>query len=140
VSVEPHPLPYLNTPERVVLGPLVRRLLRTGNPRFQRALETTGAEATARMACVNALRIYALLLFAAGIVVRLASATSLAVLLYGVAVAAMLWSFWCLYTVARPEREFKRRQGGHEPAPAREALDSLLAKLGREGEAEDRAI
>ncbi len=140
MSDEPNPLPYLNAPERVVLGPLVRRLFATGNPRFQRALETTGAEATARMACVNALRIYAILLFALGILARLAGVAPVAVALYGVAVLAMLWSFWCLYTVARPEREFKREQGGHEPAPAREALDALLRKLGREGEAEDRAV
>ena len=140
MSDEPSPLPYLNTPERVVLGPLVRRLFATGNPRFQKALETTGAEATARMACVNALRIYAIALFALGIVARVAGVGALALALYGVAVAAMLWSFWCLYTVARPEREFKREHGEDQRAPAREALDALLRKLGREGEAEDRAV
>jgi hypothetical protein len=143
VSHDPSPLPYLNAPERVVLGPLVRRLFSTGNPRVARAIETTGTEATARMACVNALRIYAIVLFALGIVARIAGVGMLALSLYGVAVVAMVWSFWCLYTVAGPEREFKRahlesREG--ERAPAREALDALLRRLGREGEAEDRAV
>jgi fatty acid desaturase len=140
VSDEPNPLPYLNKPERVLLGPLVRRLFATGNPRFQKALETTGAEATARMACVNALRIYAILLFVLGVAARLAGVTPLALLFYGVAVVAMVWSFWCLYTVAGPEREFKREHEDDEPAPARAALDALLRKLGREGEADDRAV
>jgi len=140
VSDEPNPLPYLNTPERAVLGPLVRRLFATGNPRFEKALETTGAEATARMACVNALRIYAIVLFALGIAARVAGVATLALALYAIAVAAMAWSFWCLYTVAAPERAFKAERGESQPAPAREALDALLRKLGREGEAEDRAV
>ena len=66
----------------------------------------------------------------------------LALALYGVAAAAMAWSFWCLYTVAGPEREHKRsREGDEAPqAPAREALEALLRKLGRDGAADDRAI
>jgi uncharacterized membrane protein YuzA (DUF378 family) len=135
------PLPYLNAPERRLLGPLVRRLCATGNPRFQRALEENGPEATARMACVNALRIYAIGLFALGVVARLAGVGALALALYGLAAAAMAWSFWCLYTVAGPEREFKReRRGESDRAPAREALDALLRKLGRDGAADDHAV
>jgi hypothetical protein len=66
----------------------------------------------------------------------------LALALYGVAVVAMAWSFWCLYTVAAPEREHRRAREGEEGsrAPAREALDGLLRKLGHEGAADDRAI
>ena len=143
MSQDPSPLPYLNAPERRLLGPLVRRLYATGNPRFQRALEKTGAEATARMACVNALRIYAVCLFVAGVLARVAGVKPAALALYGLAAAAMVWSSWCLYTVVSPEREHKReleRRGEHSPAPAREALDTLLRKLGREGAADDRAI
>jgi hypothetical protein len=145
VSHDPSPLPYLNTPERVLLGPLVRRLFATGNPRFQRALENDGEEATARMACVNALRIYAILLFVAAIAARVAGVEPLALALYAVAAAAMVWSFWCLYTVMGPEREHRRAreaqgEAAPAPAPAREALDALLRKLGREGAAEDRAV
>jgi hypothetical protein len=141
VSQDPSPLPYLNTAERRLLGPLVKRLYATGNPRFQRALETTGPEATARMACVNALRIYAVCLFVLGVLARAAGAGPGALVLYGLAAAAMIWSSWCLYTVVGPEREFKRERASETgPAPAREALDALLRKLGREGAAEDRAV
>ncbi len=142
MSDEPSPLRYLNTPERRLLGPVVVRLHRTGNPRFQRALEESGAEASARMACVNALRIYAVGLFVLGVLARVAGVQVLALALYGVAVVAMAWSFWCLYTVAGPEREHKRSREGSEGsrAPAREALDGLLRKLGREGAADDHAI
>src|SRR3954453_902140 len=70
VADELSPLAYLNEPERRLLGPLVHRLCATGNTRFQRALEENGPEATARMACVNALRIYAIALFAVGVLAR----------------------------------------------------------------------
>ncbi len=134
-------LPYLNGPERRVLGPVVARLQRPGNPRFERSLEETGPEATARMACVNALRIYAVCLFVLGVAARTAGVRILALALYGVAAAAMAWSFWCLYEVARAEREHSRsREETGSRAPAREALDALLRKLGRDGAADDRAI
>ncbi|MGO9489676.1 MAG: hypothetical protein ACLQBB_11675 [Solirubrobacteraceae bacterium] len=108
------PLRFLNGPERRLLGPLVVRLFRTANPRFQRALETSGTEATARMACVNALRLYAIVLFTLGAACKLAGVGLLAYLFYVLAAAAMAWSFWCLYTVVRPEREFRR---GHASPP-----------------------
>ncbi|HEX4435516.1 MAG TPA: hypothetical protein VH061_01855 [Solirubrobacteraceae bacterium] len=104
------PLPYLNALERKLLGPLVTRLFATHNPRFQRALESTGVEATSRMACVNALRTYAVALFVLGTAARIAGAGAPGDVLYGLAIAAMAWSFWCLYTVVGPEREFKRRR------------------------------
>jgi hypothetical protein len=141
VADELSPLPYLNTPERKVLGALVRRLCVTDNPRFQRALEQNGPEATARMACVNALRIYAIAFFVTGVIARIAGVAPLALALYVLAGAAMAWSFWCLYTVVGPEREFKReRESESGRRPAREALDALLRKLGREGAADDRAV
>ena len=140
VADELSPFAYLNEPERRLLGPLVSRLCATDNPRFQRALAENGPEATARMACVNALRIYAIALFAVGVLARIAGVTPLALALYGLAAVTMAWSFWCLYTVVAPEREFKRdRDGDHERQPAREALDALLRKLGRDGAADDRA-
>jgi hypothetical protein len=143
VSEDLSPSSYLNTPERRLLGPVVRRLCDTGNARFQRALEESGPEATARMACVNALRIYAIGLFVLGVIARLAGVPLLAIAFYLFAVGAMGWSFWCLYTVVGPEREFKSglEQDG-EPArqPAREALDALLRRLGREGAADDHAV
>ena len=108
---------FLNAPERRVLGPLVARLCATGNPRLQRAIETTGAEATVRMACVNALRVYAIVLFALGAAGRLAHVEPLAYLFFALAAAAMAWSVWCLFTVVRPEREHKRlRASGSQPA------------------------
>lgn len=108
---------HLNAPERRVLGALVRLLCADGNPRLARAIEATGAEATVRMACVNALRIYAIVLFALGTVGRIAGVAALADAMFVLACAAMAWSFWCLYTVVRPEREHKRlRAGGSHPA------------------------
>jgi hypothetical protein len=103
------PMPYLNASERRLLGALVRRLCSTGNPRFQRALESSGTKATVRMACVNALRLYALGLFVLGTVAKLAAVSPLAYLCYGLAAVSMAWSFWCLFTVVGPEREHKRR-------------------------------
>ncbi len=142
MSVGHNSSPYLNAPERRLLGPVVTRLQRPGKPRFERSLEENGPEATARMACVNALRFYAVCLFVLGVLARTAGVRVLALGLYGVAVVAMVWSFWCLYTVVGPEREHKRsREGeGGLPAPAREALDALLRKLGRDGAADDRAV
>ena len=105
---ERSPLPYLNGLERRLLGPLVVRLFRTRNPRFQRALEQSGTEATARMACVNALRLYAIVLFVLGAVGSLAGVAALAYVFYVLAGACMAWSFWCLYTVVAPERDFRR--------------------------------
>lgn len=114
VTEDPSPLRYLNTAERRLLGPLVRRLFATANPRFQRALESTGVQATARMACVNALRLYAIVLFVLGTLGRLAGVSALAYLFYGLAAACMAWSFWCLYTVVGSEREFR---GQSAPGP-----------------------
>ena len=62
------------------------------------------------MACVNALRIYAICAVRA----RRARPRSRAwrrwrSVFFGLAGACMAWSFWCLYTVVGPEREFKRR-------------------------------
>ena len=108
MSDEDTPLSYLNAVERRLLGPLVRRLCATGNPRFRRAAETTGAKATVRMACVNALRIYAIVLFVLGVIGRLAGAAPVALAFFALAGACMAWSFWCLYTVVGPEREHKR--------------------------------
>lgn len=110
MSPETSLLAYLNPLELRVLGPLVRRLLGTGSPRLQRAIETTGPKATARMACVNALRIYAIALFALGSALRLAGVTPAALALYALAAVCMAWSFWCLYTVVGPEREFRHRR------------------------------
>jgi hypothetical protein len=143
VSEDLSPLPCLNTPERRLLGPFVLRMFATDNPRLQRALESNGLEATARMACVNVLRIYAIGLFVLGVLARVGGAGWVALGLYALAAVAMGWSCWCLYTVVGPEREFKRQleeSGAGERAPAREALDALLRKLGRDGEAEDRAV
>jgi hypothetical protein len=109
VSKDSSPLPYLNALERKLLGPLVTRLFATGNPRFRRALDSSGVEATARMACVNALRTYAVVLFVLGTAGRIAGVDALGDIFYVLAIAAMAWSFWCLYTVVGPEREFKRR-------------------------------
>ncbi len=102
------PLRYLNRTEVRLLGWIVMHLFDTGNPRFERALEKSGEEATARMACVNALRLYAIVLFVLGTIAKLASVSVLAYVFYGLATAAMAWSFWCLYTVVGPEREFRR--------------------------------
>lgn len=101
---ERDPLRYLNNAEQKLLGRVVRRLWATDNPRFQRALEETGAQATARMACVNALRLYAIGLFLLGTALKLAHATAPATAVYVLAAACMAWSFWCLYTVVGPER------------------------------------
>ncbi len=108
VNDEQSPLSHLNATERKLLGPLVRRLCATNNPRFERALAETGAKATARMACVNALRIYAIALFALGVVAKLGHLGALAYPCFALAAACMAWSFWCLFTVVGPEREFKR--------------------------------
>lgn len=105
------PLRYLNDIERRLLGWTVVHLFATGNPRFERALEKSGEEATARMACVNALRLYAIALFILGTMAKLASVGVLADGFYGLAAAAMAWSFWCLYTVVGPEREYRRATG-----------------------------
>jgi hypothetical protein len=102
------PLRYLTTVERRLLGWTVVHLFANGNPRFERALAKSGEEATARMTCVNALRLYAIGLFLAGTVAKIAAAGALADGLYALATAAMVWSFWCLYTVVGPEREFRR--------------------------------
>ena len=112
MSLDRDSLTYLNPTEQKLLGPLVRRLCASGNPRFQRALETSGAKATARMACVNALRIYAIVLFVLGTLGRIVHVTPIAYVCFAVAAACMAWSFWCLYTVVGPEREFKRLQAG----------------------------
>ncbi len=110
---------YLNATERKLIGRLVRRLCATGNPRFRRALESAGPEATVRMACVNALRIYAIVLFVAGTLARIAGVDPLGYALLALAGACMAWSFWCLYTVMGPEREFKRARAARSPAPER---------------------
>ncbi len=102
------PLRYLNRFERRLLGWTVVHLYATGSPRFERALEKSGEQATSRMSCVNALRLYAIGLFLLGTVARIAAVPALAYLFYGIAAGAMLWSFWCLYTVVGPEREFRR--------------------------------
>ena len=110
------PLRHLNRAERLVLGRVVCRLWATGNPRFQRALEETGAKATARMACVNALRLYAIVLFVLGTAIKLAQAPAPATALYVLAAASMAWSFWCLYTVVGPERAFRKAAGIEQKA------------------------
>ena len=78
VSDEHSPLPYLNEPERRAARTRRGGCSAPGNPRFQRSLEETGAEATARMACVNALRIYAVCLFVLGVLARTAGVRVLA--------------------------------------------------------------
>ena len=116
VSEDLNPLLFLNGPERRLLGPLVARLCATGNARFQRAIETTGTEATVRMACVNALRIYALVLFVLGSLGRLAHIVPVAYAGFVLAGACMVWSFWCLYTVVGPEREHRRLRASSSPS------------------------
>jgi hypothetical protein len=108
MSESREPLRYLNGIERKLLGWMVVHLWATGNPRFERALEKSGEQATSRMACVNALRLYAIGLFLAGTLARIAAVTPLAYGFYGLAAAAMAWSFWCLFTVVAPEREHRR--------------------------------
>jgi hypothetical protein len=116
VNDDRSPLGYLNRAEQILLGWLVCRLFATGNPRFQRALAESGPKATARMACVNALRLYAIVLFVLGSVVKIAHVTTVATGLYLLAAACMAWSFWCLYTVVGPERAFKQGSGVEQQA------------------------
>ena len=108
VNNDRSPLGYLNRAEQAALGWLVCRLFATANPRFQRALAESGPQATARMACVNALRLYAIVLFVLGSIVKIAHITTVATGLYLLAGACMAWSFWCLYTVVGPERAYKQ--------------------------------
>jgi hypothetical protein len=116
VSDDRSPLGYLNRAEQLLLGWLVSRLFASRNPRFRRALEESGPQATARMACVNALRLYAIVLFLLGMLAKLAHVTPVATVLYVLAAGCMAWSFWCLYTVVGPERAFKKSAGvEHKP-------------------------
>jgi hypothetical protein len=116
VDGERDPLRYLNRAERKLLGGLVRKLWATNNPRFQRALAETGAQATARMACVNALRLYAIGLFLLGTLLKLAHAAAPATALYVLAAVCMAWSFWCLFTVVGPERAHRRGAAAEQNA------------------------
>ncbi len=131
MSEELEPLSYLNPAERRLIGPLVRRLCSTANPRFDRALETTGPKATVRMACVNALRIYAIVLFVAGTLVRFVGVTPLGYPLLALAAGSMTWSFWGLYKVAGPEREFKRARAEIAGPAGRRRLGTLDALASR---------
>ena len=86
------PLRYLNRIERRLLGWTVVHLFATGNPRFERALEKSGEKATARMTCVNALRLYAIGLFLLGTMAKIEAVQPLAYGFYALAAAAMVWS------------------------------------------------
>jgi fatty acid desaturase len=108
MSVDGSPLRYLNDRERRAFGWFVERMFRSESPRFERALEQAGEEATARMACVNALRGYAIVLFLIGMFGELISVPALTYPTMALAGLCMLWSFWCLYTVVGPERAHKR--------------------------------
>jgi hypothetical protein len=121
VSSDDSPLQYLNTPERRVLGWFVRRMFSSESPRFARALEETGVQANARMACVNALRGYAICFFLLGLVGELLRSSLVTYPLMAIAMACMFWSFWCLYTAVGPERDYKRaneakRKDAQDPA------------------------
>jgi hypothetical protein len=108
VPFDGSPLQYLNAPERRVLGRLVARTFASDSRRFSRALEKNGPEATARMACVNALRGYAVTFFLLGLVGELAHSRLLTYPLMALAFGCMVWSFWCLYTMVGPERAYRR--------------------------------
>ncbi|HEY1833004.1 MAG TPA: hypothetical protein VGG08_01100 [Solirubrobacteraceae bacterium] len=108
MSVDGSPLRYLNDHERRAFGWFVERMFRSRSVRFERALEQVGEEATARMACVNALRGYAIGLFLVGMLGELVSARALTYPAMALAALCMVWSFWCLYTVVGPERAHKR--------------------------------
>jgi hypothetical protein len=102
------PLRHLNRLERRLLGWAVLRMCASRSQRFQRALEENGPVATARMACVNTLRLYGIGLFLLGLVGELAGVRPLAYPLMGLAALCVLWSCWCLLTVVGPERAHKR--------------------------------
>ena len=110
MNYDRHAPPYLNRVEQRLLGWLVRILLSDGNARLQRARAESGDEATARIACVNALRVYAFALFVLGCCLRLVSLTVLADVFYVLATLTIGWSLWALYTAYMAEREFKRAQ------------------------------
>lgn len=112
MPVDDSPLQHLNGPERRVLGWVVLRMFATDSPRFARALADAGPIATARMACVNALRGYAICFFLLGLVGELIRSRAVTYPLMALAGLCMVWSFWCLYTVVGPERAYKREQGG----------------------------
>jgi fatty acid desaturase len=123
MSVDGSPLRYLNDAERRAFGWFVELMFRSQSPRFERALERAGEEATARMACVNALRGYAIVLFLVGMAGELVSAPALTYPTMALATLCMVWSFWCLYTVVGPERAHTRET---EAGRARAASDLLL--------------
>lgn len=104
------PLRYLNPTERRLLGWVVARLYDPHSTRLQRAIERSGERATVRMACVNALRLYAVASMLAGMALQVARLQSVSLVFYGLAGASMAWSFWCLATTVGPEREHKRMQ------------------------------
>jgi len=105
VSYDRDASPYLNGLEQRLLGWLVRRLLSTANPRLQQAIDEKGLAPSARMGCVNATRVYAALLFVLGLGVRVAGLAPGADVLFALAAACMVWSFWALYTVHLAERD-----------------------------------
>jgi hypothetical protein len=116
------PLSYLNGIERLLLGRVVLRMSASGSPRFARALEQNGPLATTRMACVNALRLYAIALFVVGLLGELVRSRALTYPFMALAALCVLWSCWCLYTVVGPERAYKREH-------ARDAEQRLLSGL-----------
>jgi hypothetical protein len=108
VSSDKTPLQYLNGIEQRLFGWFVLRMFASKSARFERALAETGPHANARMACVNALRGYAICFFLVGLAGELLRSSLLTYPLMVLAMACMAWSFWCLYTVVGPEREYKR--------------------------------
>jgi len=116
------PLQHCNRIERGLLGWMVLRMFATDSPRFARALADAGPVATARMACVNALRMYAIGLFVLGLVGELVRSRTLAYPCMTLATLCVLWSCWCLYTAVGPERAHKREH-------ARDAERKLLSGL-----------
>lgn len=116
------PLQHLNGVEHRLLGWMVLRMFASDSPRFARALSDTGPVATARMACVNTLRTYAICLFVLGLVGELVRSRALTYPSMALAALCVLWSCWCLYTVVGPERAHKREH-------ARDAEKRLLSGL-----------
>ncbi|HMG97721.1 MAG TPA: DUF3040 domain-containing protein [Gaiellales bacterium] len=109
------PLQHLNRIEQRVLGRMVQRMFASDGPRFARALKDAGPVATARMACVNTLRAYAMALFVLGLVGELVGSRALAYPFMALAALSVLWSCWCLYTAVGPERAYKREHGDGKP-------------------------
>jgi hypothetical protein len=96
---------------------MVVRMFATNTPRFAKWVQSSGAHATARVACARVLTLYGWCLTIVAGALEFAGLQVAADVFFGLVAVCVVWLFVCGFSAVKPQREYRQaKSGASDPA------------------------